>query len=247
MMEPPPSPASPPRKRLAVRLNGREVEVTPGRSRSSTFDVFAQAHPAYTNMCAVVPGEQRGPFAADDKPMTSSLSLEHSLDAVPAEVQPGAKKLVETMKSTVEGLVDTCLMGPAVALHDPDDDSELAAQDLFNKFDNAASAMVNAMESGGSGQPRGFHVSAARGGVVLVGDTITLASVFIGPSLPTKTIFHQMVRPGSRSLQGAPDDQQSFLKRLCWYDGGGQELSAKSPAKAHVHTSLFYSRSDGAR
>ena len=135
------------------------------------------------------------------------------------------------MKSTVEALVDTCLMAPAVALRDPDDDSELAAQVLFDKFVNAVSAMVNAMESGGSGQPRGFHVSAARGGVVLVGDTITLASVFVGPSLPTKTIFEQMVRPGSRSLQDAPVDQQYFLGRLCWYAGGGQELSAKEPCQ----------------
>ena len=174
-------------------------------------------------------------------------SLEHSLNAVPAEVQSGVKKLVVTMKSTVDALVDTCLMAPAVALRDPDDDSELAAQVLFDKFVNAVSAMVNAMESGGSGQPRGFHVSAARGGVVLVGDTITLASVFVGPSLPTKTIFEQMVRPGSRSLQDAPVDQRYFLGRLCWYAGGGQELSAKSPAKVHVHGQLLCSRPDGAR
>ena len=76
----------------------------------------------------MVPGEQRGPFADDDKPMTSDVRLEHSLNAVPAEFQSGVKKLVVTMKSTVEGLVDTCLMAPAVALRDPDDDSELAAQ-----------------------------------------------------------------------------------------------------------------------
>ena len=151
--------------------------------------------------------------------------------------------VVVTMKSTVDGLVDTCLTESAVALCDDDSNSELAAQDLFSKFVNAASAMVNATESGGSGQPRGFHVSAARGGVVvLVRDTITLASVFVGPSLPTKTIFQQIVRPGSRSLMDAPVDQRYFLGRLCWYDGGGQELSAKSPAKVHVHTSLFYSR-----
>jgi hypothetical protein len=194
-------------------------------------------------MCPVVPGEQRGSFADDDEPTTSSLSLEHSLDAVPAEAQSGVKKLVVTTKSTVDGLVGTCLTeSSAVALRDDDSDSELAAQDLFNKFVNAASAMVNATESGGSGQPRGFHVSAARGGVVLVRDTITLASVFVGPSLPTKTIFQQIVRPGSRSLMDAPVDQRYFLGRLCWYDGGGQELSAKSPAKVHVHTSLFYSR-----
>ena len=249
MEESPPSPASPspPPKRLAVQFDGREVYVTPGRSRSSSLGKFVHAHPTHANMCPVVPGEHRGPFADDDKPMTSSLSLEHSLDAVPAEVQLGVKKLVVTMKSTVEGLVDTCLMRPAAALHSPDDDSELAAQVLFNKFADAVSRMVNAMDRGGSGQSRGFHISAARGGVVLVGDTITLASVFIGPSLPTKTIFNQMVRPGSRSLQDAPDDQQSSLKRLCWYDGGGQELSAKKPAKVHVHGQLLCSRPDGAR
>ena len=207
--------------------------MTPGRSRSSTFDAFVHAHPACSSLCPVVPGEQRGPFADDDKPMTSDVRLEHSLSAVPAEFQSGVKKLVVTMKSTVEGLVDTCLMTPAVALRDPDDDSELAAQVLFDKFADAVSRMVNAMESGGSGQPRGFRICAARGGVVLVGDTITLASVFIGPSLPTKTIFDQMVRPGSRSLRDAPVDQQYFLGRLCWCAGGGQELSAKSPAKVH--------------
>ena len=175
---------------MTVEFNGREVEVTPGRSRSSSFDAFTLAYPAYAHMCPVVPGEQRGSFADDDEPTTSSLSLEHSLDAVPAEAQSGVKKLVVTTKSTVDGLVDTCLTeSSAVALRDDDSDSELAAQDLFNKFVNAASAMVNATESGGSGQPRGFHVSAARGGVVLVRDTITLASVFVGPSLPTKTIF----------------------------------------------------------
>ena len=133
-------------------------------------------------------------------------------------------------------------MEPAAALRDPDDDSELAAQVLFNKFVNAVSAMVNAMENGSGGRPRGFHVCAARGGVVLVGDTITLASVFIGPSIPTKAIFQQMVNPGSRSLQDAPVDQQYFLGRLEWYAGGGQELSAKSPAKVHVHGQLLCSR-----
>ena len=222
--------------------------MTPGRSRSSTFDTFVQAHPACSSLCPVVPGEQRGPFADDDKPMTSDVGLEHSLSAVPAAFQSGVKKLVVTMKSTVEGLVGTCLMAPAVALRDPGDDSELAAHSakvLFDKFADAVSMMVNAMESGGSGQPRGYHILAASGGVVLVGDTITLASIFIGPSLPTKTIFQQMVRPGSRSLQDAPVDQQYFLGRLCWYAGGGQELSAKSPAK--VHGQLLCSRPDGAR
>ena len=102
------------------------------------------------------------------------------------------------------------------------------------------------METAG-GQPRMFHVSAARGGVVLIGDTITLASVFVGPSLPTKIIFEAMVRPSSRSLMDAPVDQRYFLERLCWYAGGGQELSAKSPAKVHVHGQLLCSRPDGAR
>jgi hypothetical protein len=136
----------------------------------------------------VVPGEQRGPFADDDAPMTADVDLEHSLNAVPAEVQSGVKKLVVTMKSTVDALTGTCLQAPAVALRDPDDDSELAAQVMFETFVNATSAMINAMETAG-GQPRMFHVSAARGGVVLIGDTITLASVFVGPSLPTKIIF----------------------------------------------------------
>lgn len=222
--------------------------MTPGRSRSSSFNVFVRAHPVDTHMCPVVPGEQSGPFADDDRPMTSSLDLEHSLDAVPSEVQSGVKKIVVTMKSTIDDLADTCLMVPAVKLHDPgDDDAELVAKVLFTKFVDAVSAMVNSMDSGGSGLPRGFHVSAARGGVVLVRDTITLASVFVGPSLPTKTIFIQMVRPDSRSLRGAPADQRIFLKRLCWYPGAGQELCSKDPATVRVHTSLFYSRPDDAR
>ena len=76
--------------------------------------------------------------------------------------------------------------------------------------------------------------------------TITLASVFVGPSLPTKSVFLQMVRRGSRSLMDTPANQLNFLNQLRWYDGGGQELSAKSPVKVHVYDPLL-SRRDDAR
>ena len=62
-------------------------------------------------MCPVVLGGQGGSFADDDAPMTSDVELGHSLDAAPAEAQPGVKKLVVTMESTVDALVRHVLDG----------------------------------------------------------------------------------------------------------------------------------------
>lgn len=110
---------------------------------------------------------------------------------------------------------------------------------------NAVSEFITAVDDG-NGRGRGFAVYAAKGGVVLADDTIVLASVFTGPSLPSKPIFDVMMSPLGRGLSGAPEDEVGFLKLLVWPSNGAKHLYAGTPAKVYLwrSRSLFYSRPD---
>ena len=172
-----------------------------------------------------------------------SFTLHNDLALVPADaVAPSAtssavKKLVLAVNVKVSDLAGTSLYGPAVAFYDLRSDievdrRELAAQGLVTKWTNALSELVAAADDG-NGRGRGFAVYAAKGGVCLVDDTIVLASVFVGPSLPSKSIFDVMMRPLSRSLSGAPANEVGFLKLTVWPRDGAKHLYAGAPVKVH--------------
>ena len=178
-----------------------------------------------------------GDLVEDDADLHNNLSLVPAGTVAPSATSPAVKKLVLAANVKISGLAGTSLHDLAVAFYGLRSDTEgdrreLAAQELVTKWATAVSEFVTAVDDG-NGRGRGFAVYAAKGGVCLVDDTIVLASVFIGPSLPPKPIFDVMMSPLGRSLPGAPDDEVDFLKLTVWPVDDAKHLYAGTPAKVY--------------
>ena len=248
------APASPSRSRhYRVTFHGNQIYLEPGRHESSALKKLFDQRPHFKEMHPTS-RKSRLLFGDGDDEVEGDVELHNDLALVPA-VAPSAtsaalKKLVVATKVKVDGLEGTRLRDLAVAFYDLRSDTEvdrkeLVAQELFTKWANAASEFITAVDDG-NGRGRGFAVYAAKGGVVLADDTIVLASVFTGPSLPSKPIFDVMMSPLGRGLSGAPGDEVGFLKLLVWPSSGAKHLYAGTPAKVYLWRShsLFYSRPD---
>ena len=225
-----------------VDFHGDTVHVEPGRHESSARKMLEGKRPSFKQMYAAA-GNSGRLFGDDDAMVEGDVGLHNHLALVPAgAVAPSAtssavKKLVLAANVKVSDLVGTSLHDLVVAFYGfmsdiEVDRRELAAQELFTKWANAVSEFVTAADDG-NGKMRGFAVYAAKGGVCLVDDTIVLASVFVGPSLPSKSIFDVMMRPLSRSLSGAPANEVGFLKLTVWPRDGAKHLYAGAPVKVH--------------